>query len=139
MQRSSCFVSHGENWSRSGPDGARGRILALEPLADEQAGVLVEEVAANALDEKTRTEIVRIAGGNPLFLEQLLASSRRRVPARSGPFPPTVEALLAGRLDRLDPAERALTERAAVAAETSRVADYSRYPRRRRSRASTRG
>ena len=99
--------------------GSRNGVLDLEPLADEQAGVLVEEVAAKALDEETRTEIVRIAGGNSAFLEQLLAFLEEAGPSALGSVPPTVEALLAGRLEHLDPAERALTERAAVAAETS--------------------
>ena len=101
--------------------GSRDGVLALEPLAEEQAGALVEEVAAKAVDEETRTEIVRIAGGNPLFLEQLLAFLQEAGPAALGSVPPTVEALLAGRLERLDPAERALTERAAVAGR-----DFSR-------------
>ncbi len=101
--------------------GSRDGVLALEPLADAQAGVLVEKVAAKALDEETRTEIVRIAGGNPLFLEQLLAFLQEEGPSALGSVPPTVEALLAGRLERLGPAERALTERAAVAGR-----DFSR-------------
>jgi class 3 adenylate cyclase/tetratricopeptide (TPR) repeat protein len=101
--------------------GSRNGVLDLEPLAEEQAGVLVEEVGAKDLDEETRTEIVRIAGGNPLFLEQLLAFIQEAGPSALGSVPPTIEALLASRLERLDPAERALTERAAVAGR-----DFSR-------------
>jgi class 3 adenylate cyclase len=95
--------------------GSRAGVLALEPLAEAQAGALVAEVAAEGLDEESRTQIIRIAEGNPLFLEQLLAFVQEAGPAALGSVPPTVEALLAGRLERLDPAERALTERAAVA------------------------
>ena len=101
--------------------GSRNGVLALEPLAEGEAGVLVEEVAAESLDEETRTQIVRIAAGNPLFLEQLLAFLQEAGPSALVSVPPTVEALLAGRLERLDPAERALTERAAVAGR-----DFSR-------------
>ena len=101
--------------------GSRDGVLALEPLAEAQAGSLVEEVAAAGVDEEARTQIVRIAGGNPLFLEQLLAFVQEAGPGALGSVPPTVEALLAGRLERLDPAERALTERAAVAGR-----DFSR-------------
>ena len=101
--------------------GSRNGILALEPLAEKQAGTLVEEVAAGAVDEEARAQIVRIAAGNPLFLEQLLAFVQEAGPSALGAVPPTIEALLAGRLERLDPAERVLTERASVAGR-----DFSR-------------
>jgi class 3 adenylate cyclase/tetratricopeptide (TPR) repeat protein len=101
--------------------GSKNGVLALEPLAEEQAGSLVEAVAAGAVDEETRTRIVGIAAGNPLFLEQLLAFVQEAGPSAIGAVPPTIEALLADRLERLDPAERALIERAAVAGR-----DFSR-------------
>jgi len=101
--------------------GSRNGLLALEPLAEEHAGALVEEVAAGAVDEEARAQIVRIAAGNPLFLEQLLAFVHEAGPSALAAVPPTIEALLAGRLERLDPAERVLTERAAVAGR-----DFSR-------------
>ncbi|HEU6445032.1 MAG TPA: BTAD domain-containing putative transcriptional regulator [Gaiellaceae bacterium] len=93
--------------------GSRNGVLALEPLSDAQAGALLEAGAAS-VDEEARGQIIQIAAGNPLFLEQLLAFVQEAGPDALGSVPPTVEALLAGRLERLDPAERALTERAAV-------------------------
>jgi class 3 adenylate cyclase len=101
--------------------GSRNAVLTLEPLAEAQAGVLVEEVAAGGVDEDARTQIVEIAEGNPLFLEQLLAFVQEAGPAVLGSVPPTVEALLAGRLELLDAGERALLERAAAAGR-----DFSR-------------
>ena len=101
--------------------GSRNAVLALEPLAEAQAGALVEEVAAGGVDEDARTQIVEIAEGNPLFLEQLLAFVQETGPTALVSVPPTVEALLAGRLELLDPGERALLERAAVAGR-----DFSR-------------
>src|SRR6266545_5106309 len=55
------------------------------------------------------------AGGNPLFLEQLVASlgEQRRDEGRP-PLPPTIQALLAARLERLGPGERAVLDRAAI-------------------------
>ena len=44
--------------------------------------------------------MVERAEGNPLFLEQLVAIGAE------GELPPTVEAVLAARLDQLDPGER---------------------------------
>jgi class 3 adenylate cyclase len=101
--------------------GSRNAVLALEPLAEAQANALVEEVAAGGVDEDARTQIVEIAEGNPLFLEQLLAFVQEAGPAALGSVPPTVEALLGGRLELLDAGERALLERAAVAGR-----DFSR-------------
>jgi predicted ATPase len=62
-----------------------------------------------------RQRVLGAGGGNPLFLEQLVA-----LQAESGdrekelPLPTTITALLAARLDRLSPAERDVLERAAV-------------------------
>jgi class 3 adenylate cyclase len=101
--------------------GSRKTLLALEPLAEAEAGALVEEVAVASLDEGARIQILEIAEGNPLFLEQLLAFVEEVGPAALASVPPTVEALLAGRLELLDAGERALLERAAVAGR-----DFSR-------------
>ena len=101
--------------------GSRNGVLRLEPLAEEQAGELLDDVAAEGLDEQSRVRIVRTAEGNPLFLEQLLALVEEAGADALASVPPTVEALLAGRLERLAPGERALLERAAVAGR-----DFSR-------------
>ena len=95
--------------------GSRNGVLALEPLGEAEAGVLVAEVAAEGLDQEARAQIVQIAGGNPLFLEHLLAFVDEAGGGALVSVPPTVEALLASRLERLDAGERALLERAAVA------------------------
>ncbi len=94
--------------------GSRNGVLVLEPLGEEDAGRLVDEVAGEAVSDTARERIVEIAEGNPLFLEQLLAFADEAGPDALASVPPTVEALLAGRLARLEPEERALLERAAV-------------------------
>ena len=80
--------------------------LQLEPLSDEQ----VEELTKPAL-LALRPQIVRAAGGNPLFVSEMLALT--------GTFrvPPTLQALLAARLDQLEPTERRVLERGAVEGE----------------------
>lgn len=83
----------------------------LEPLPDGEAKKLVAALAGD-LDSSVRTRAMEVAEGNPLFLEQLLALA-----AEDGQelvVPHTIQALLAARLDRLEPEERALLERAAV-------------------------
>jgi len=58
-----------------------------------------------------RSRITEAAEGNPLFLEQLVAMLSD---GRPGELPPTIQALLAARLDRLEQPERAVLERASV-------------------------
>ncbi|WP_409161763.1 hypothetical protein, partial [Pectobacterium sp. B2J-2] len=56
----------------------------------------------------------RAAGGNPLFISEMLALA-----AGNGDVdvPPTLKALLAARLDQIDEAERKVLERGAVEGE----------------------
>jgi class 3 adenylate cyclase/tetratricopeptide (TPR) repeat protein len=85
--------------------------LRLEPLGDED----VEELMADRIPATLRDKIARAAGGNPLYVEEMLAMA-----AEAGGevlVPPTLQALLAARLDQLDPAERGVLERGAVEGE----------------------
>ena len=65
------------------------------------------------LESDQRARIVETAEGNPLFLEQLLALALEGGLAERA-LPETIQALLAARLDRLGPGERAVLERGAV-------------------------
>jgi class 3 adenylate cyclase len=86
-------------------------LLALEPLPAADARELVDQLGSGELGEHARARIVETAEGNPLFLEQLVAAQ-----AEDGTtaLPASVQAVLAARLDRLAPAERAVLERASV-------------------------
>jgi class 3 adenylate cyclase/tetratricopeptide (TPR) repeat protein len=90
-----------------------GRSVSLEPLSEAESDELIESlIAGSRVDEDTRARIREAAEGNPLFVEQLLA-----VVAEGGGLeriPPTVDALLAARLDALPEAERDVLERASV-------------------------
>src|SRR5262245_19855904 len=88
--------------------------IALEALTREETGLLIGAIAGE-IGEEPRNRVVETAEGNPLFVEQLLAHLGEVGPDALRSVPPTVEALLAGRLDRLDSDERAVLERAAVA------------------------
>ena len=82
-------------------------MLALEPLADDDAATL-----AGGVDEQTLRRILDVAEGNPLFVEQLVA-----LRAEGGDeldVPPTLQALLAARIDSLAAPERIVVERASV-------------------------
>ena len=92
------------------------QILPLRALSEREAQALIDQAAARSvLSDSRRAQIAEAAAGNPLFLEQLLAHQTGPVgPAEELVLPPTIEALLAARLDRLPTAVRDLLERAAV-------------------------
>ncbi|MFN2470368.1 MAG: adenylate/guanylate cyclase domain-containing protein [Gaiellaceae bacterium] len=100
------------------PAWAAGRpnaeTLALEPLAEGEADELIANVVDGSnLDAEARARVRSAAEGNPLFVEQLLASlAEGGNPDR---VPSSIRALLAARIDALAEAERELLERAAVA------------------------
>jgi DNA-binding SARP family transcriptional activator/tetratricopeptide (TPR) repeat protein len=91
-----------------------GFVVELEPLAADDIVELVATLADEPVDQDVAQRIVEQAGGNPLFAEQLLALSREAPDVAWGDTPPSVEALLASRLDRLDPRELAVLRRASV-------------------------
>jgi class 3 adenylate cyclase/DNA-binding winged helix-turn-helix (wHTH) protein len=86
-------------------------LVMLRALPDTEARQLVEHAGAGELWSRTAARIVEMAEGNPLFLEQLVA-----VGAEGGeaPLPSSIQAVLAARIDRLEPGERALLEHASV-------------------------
>src|SRR5215218_4084113 len=89
-----------------------GPALTLAPLDDAEAAQLVDYVTGGDAVASTRARVLETAEGNPLFVEQLLAFATETDDPTA--LPPTLDALLTSRLDLLDPAERAVLERAAV-------------------------
>ncbi len=96
---------------RPGWTAARPRVetLALEPLSEAAAEALLGDLGAD-LDDAARERILASAEGNPLYVEQMAAL------AETGEVvvPPTIQALLVERLDRLEAGERSILERAAI-------------------------
>ena len=92
--------------------------ILLKPLTDGESEALIDNLLAGAgLDPKRRTRIVEAAGGNPFFAEQMLAMDVARDGSddvRSSAVPPTIQALLAARFDRLDPEQRTVLEHASI-------------------------
>lgn len=83
----------------------------LKPLPDEDVGELLPET----LPEELRRKITRAAGGNPLYVTEMVAM------ASDGDedvvVPPNLQALMAARLDQLPSAERSVLELGAVEGE----------------------
>ena len=90
-----------------------GLSLPLAPLAAAEASRLLDGLAAEwPLTEDARAQVLEVAEGNPLFVEQMVAMLADR--GALDDVPPSIHALLAARLDGLSPLERAVIERASV-------------------------
>ncbi len=89
--------------------------ILLEPLSAAESVELIGNLADSDLDEATKQRIVAAAEGNPLFVEEMLALALEEgLPVDQIQIPPTIQALLAARLDQLEPLERAVIDRACV-------------------------
>jgi class 3 adenylate cyclase/tetratricopeptide (TPR) repeat protein len=104
------------------PTWAGGKLnattVSLEPLSEEETDELIAGLLEGSrLDERLRSRIRRVAGGNPLYLEEMLALVGRSSNGDEIEVPPTIQALLAARLDQLDPSERHVLERGSVEGE----------------------
>jgi class 3 adenylate cyclase/tetratricopeptide (TPR) repeat protein len=98
------------DWSRPRPSAT---TLVLEPLDKNDSKILVDQLlTGSARAEALGPRIVETAEGNPLFIEQMLALARESKDEIA--IPPTIRALLAERLDRLTPSERAIAEAGSV-------------------------
>ena len=77
--------------------------VVLGPLSRAESAQLVDNAAA-AIPDRTRARVLETAEGNPLFLEQMLAMLAEGVATEGDALlPPTIQAVLAARLDRLGP------------------------------------
>jgi class 3 adenylate cyclase/tetratricopeptide (TPR) repeat protein len=116
------FDEHRPSWGAE----AKAVRLALEPLSDEESALMVESMLGS-LAADVRERVVRAAEGNPLFAEQLLSMlvDDGLVRRENGSWvaagdleklslPPTIQALLAARLDLLTEEERTVIEAASV-------------------------
>jgi len=92
--------------------------VLLEPLSTDETEELIERLLSGAqIDRSLRGRILEAAGGNPLFVGEMLAMLTERSDGNGSAeiaVPPTIQALLASRLDQLDDAERRVLERGAV-------------------------
>jgi len=104
------------------PAWAGGKLntttVSLEPLSETETDELIAGLLdGSTLDGGLSDRIQRAAGGNPLFVEEMLAFVDRSENGEEIEVPPTIQALLAARLDQLDPSERHVLERGSIEGE----------------------
>ena len=100
------------------PEWGGGRMRAtsieLEPLQRDESEQLADAlIAETAVPLMKREEILRVAEGNPLFVEETIRMLAEGGDARAR-IPETLQALIAARIDALPAPEKALLRRAAV-------------------------
>ena len=95
---------------------ARAVSIELRPLAEDSAAALLDALAADQrIPSLTRARLLETAAGNPLYLEQLALSLSEQAGNEIRPvLPPTIQALLAARLQRLGPGASSVLARAAI-------------------------
>ena len=111
-------------------DGQRFRRLDLAPLSTAECAGLIASLLETELTSGATDRMVQLVGGNPLYAEQyvrLLLDRGLVVRATDGlrledgqeiPLPSTVQAVIAARLDALEPELKALLCDAAVVGES---------------------
>ena len=95
--------------------------MLLEPLSLDACRALAEGLGLAHRGSLER--VVEVSGGNPLYVEQLLAFAAEGWDGRE--IPPAIQALLAARLDRLAAAERSAIEAAAVVGASAAAEDVA--------------
>lgn len=117
-----------ENRPNWGGGKMNATSILLEPLGAEDSGLLLETLLGDSdLPDGVRGQITDAADGNPLFVEEmfrmlvdeghLIRDGDRWVATgdlTTLTIPPTIQTLIAARLDRLGPDERMVVERGSV-------------------------
>jgi predicted ATPase/class 3 adenylate cyclase len=120
------LIEERPEWAKPKPNA---EAIFLGPLSKEESTQIATNLFGDVeLPEELRARIVDAAGGNALFVEQMLSmlvdeglvrtdENRRWIAsseASAVPVPPSIFALLAARLDRLASEERSVVGRGAV-------------------------
>src|SRR5262245_10414019 len=94
----------------------RSFCIQLAPLGEDPAAALLDSLSAGQrIPPSTRARLIDAAGGNPLYLEQLAVSLSEQGRSDIWPaLPPTIQALLSARLQRLGPGASSVLVRAAI-------------------------
>jgi class 3 adenylate cyclase/tetratricopeptide (TPR) repeat protein len=110
------FLEERPNWAGGIGDAA---TLWVEELAEEHAIRLAME--SGGLDRGAAERVALHAGGNPLFIIEItamMAREERDLPPSGAPsralLPPTVQAVIAARIDQLSWSARTMVRRASI-------------------------
>ena len=92
----------------------RAQEMALRPLSRRASEALIKGALGDSLDPEALARMVELAGGNALFLEELI---RTAAEGKAGDVPETVLAMLQTRIARLPPEARRVLRAASLFGE----------------------
>jgi class 3 adenylate cyclase/tetratricopeptide (TPR) repeat protein len=93
--------------------------MFLEPLGESETRELISSLMQiDGVNESAVAAVAARAEGNPLFAEEMVRRLAEEEGASAAELPATVQALLAARLDSLEPFQRRLLAHAAVIGRT---------------------
>ncbi|HXY44701.1 MAG TPA: AAA family ATPase [Acidimicrobiales bacterium] len=102
------FLAGRPNWGAGLP---AYMSLPLEPLDAPESCELARRLLARSSAEAAAETVAQLAAtgeGNPLFIEELVASLSERASATAQELPTSIRGIVAGRLDALPAAERSV-------------------------------
>jgi class 3 adenylate cyclase len=103
-------------WASVG--GERASLVRLGPFSGAESSELLEELGRDlGVEPEGQADLLAAAEGNPFFLHQLVAMRSEGGDGALG-IPPTIQAVLTARIDRLDPGPRAVLEIASIEGRT---------------------
>src|SRR5215468_2183265 len=107
------LLDHRPAWAA---EADRSVSIQLTPLGEGSAAALLDSLSSgHRIASSTRARLIDTAGGNPLYLEQLAVSLSEQTGSDLRPaLPPTIQALLSARLQRLGPGASSVLVRAAI-------------------------
>lgn len=88
-------------------------IIGIDAFAPAESRAYLDAVGVSDLDDRSRDELIRHAGGVPLFLEQLVRHAGNRNPAAAA-LPATLSDLLTERIDAAGPVRPLLLQAAVL-------------------------
>src|SRR5437763_7726793 len=92
--------------------------IFLEPLTTDECRDLIGALLPGPAAEELVDVMAERAGGNPFFAEEMVRLTSEAGAGDAAGLPDTVQALLAARLDSLEPFERRLVQQASVVGRT---------------------
>lgn len=93
------------------------QTIRLEPLSETDSEYLVSELASE-LDGELRQRVLHAAGGNPLFVEEMVGLIREQGDQSTEiKIPTTIHALIGARLDQLQPTQRRVLQQGSIEGE----------------------
>ncbi len=99
-----------EGGDGSEPRPRGGSILRLKPLARSACDAFLDQIG-DELPREAREKVVSASEGNPLFIQEMVALARE---SGSIEVPPSIQALLAARIEQLPGRQREPLEHGAV-------------------------